>query len=79
MTASYKVNKWGNSLAVRIPAKMAQELDLNENSTLNIFTQDNDKIIIQKCLTLEEKCKLITAKNLNVDTKWNDKSMGNEW
>lgn len=79
MTASYKLNKWGNSLAVRIPTKMAQELNLSENSMLNIFTQNNDKIIIQKRLTLEEKCQRITTKNLNVDSKWSDESVGNEW
>ncbi len=78
MTANYKLNKWGNSLAVRIPIKMAQKLNLNENSTLNIFTQ-NDKIIIQKRLSLEEKCQLITAKNRHIDTKWSDESVGNEW
>lgn len=73
-----KLSKWGNSLAVRIPMKMTQELDLNENSSLVILTQD-DKIIIQKRLSLEDKCKLITAKNLNVDDGWSNESVGNEW
>ena len=73
-----KLSKWGNSLAIRIPMKMAQELDLSENSSLGIFTQD-DKIIIQKPLSLEDKCKLITAKNLNVYDEWSNESVGNEW
>ena len=73
-----KLSKWGNSLAIRIPIKIAQELDLRENSSLGILAQD-DKIIIQKRLSFEDKCKLITAENLNVDDEWSDKSVGNEW
>ena len=72
-----KLSKWGNSLAIRIPTKIAQELDLSENSTLEILAKD-DKIIIQKRLSFEDKCKLITAKNRNVDESW-DESIGNEW
>ena len=72
-----KLSKWGNSLAIRIPIKIAQELDLSENSTLEILAKD-DKIIIQKRLSFEDKCKLITAKNRNVDESW-DESVGNEW
>ena len=72
-----KLSKWGNSLAIRIPTKIAQELDLSENSTLEILAKD-DKIIIQKRLSFEDKCKLITAKNRNVDESW-DESVGNEW
>ena len=72
-----KLSKWGNSLAIRIPIKIAQELDLSENSTLEILAKD-DKIIIQKRLSLAQKCQLITAKNRNVDESW-DESIGNEW
>ena len=72
-----KLSKWGNSLAIRIPIKIAQELDLSENSTLEILAKD-DKIIIQKRLSLAQKCQLITAKNRNVDESW-DESVGNEW
>lgn len=73
-----KLNKWGNSLAIRIPSKILSELDLNENSNLNILTQD-DKIIIQKRLSLEDKCNLINDKNRNIDSAWADDSVGREW
>lgn len=73
-----KLNRWGNSLALRIPSKILVALDLNENSILNIFTQD-DKIIIQKRLSLEDKCNLINDKNRNIDSDWADDSVGKEW
>lgn len=78
MESVAKINKWGNSLAIRIPAKIVSELALNESSKLNILTQD-DKIIIQKRLSLTEKCNLINDKNRNVDSAWANDSVGKEW
>ncbi len=78
MEATTKLNKWGNSLALRIPSKILSKLNLNEHSQLNILTQD-DKIIIQKQLSLEEKCNLISDKNRNIDSAWADDSVGREW
>lgn len=78
MEAVAKLNKWGNSLALRIPSKILAELELNEHSQLNILTQD-DKIIIQKRLSLEDKCNLINDKNRNIDSAWLNDSVGNEW
>ena len=78
MESVVKINKWGNSFAIRIPAKIVSELTLNENSKLNILTQD-DKIIIQKRLSLAEKCNLINDKNRNVDSAWANDSVGKEW
>ena len=78
MEATAKLNKWGNSLAIRIPAKIVSKLALNESSKLNILTQD-DKIIIQKRLSLKEKCNLINDKNRNIDSTWTNDSVGKEW
>ncbi len=78
METTAKLNKWGNSLALRIPSKILSKLNLNENSNLNITTQD-DKIIIQKRLSLEDKCNLISDKNRNIDSAWADDSVGREW
>ena len=36
MTTILSVKKWGNSLAVRIPTVVAQDLGLSENSTIQI-------------------------------------------
>ena len=42
-----KIQKWGNSSGIRIPAKLLNELNLKENDILNITRQD-DKIILEK-------------------------------
>lgn len=73
-----KLNRWGNSLAIRIPSKIVAALNLDENSNLHILIQDN-KIIIQKRLSLKEKCNLINDKNRNIDSDWNNDSVSKEW
>ena len=42
-----KIQKWGNSCGVRIPAQILNELNLKENDTLRI-KKENDKIILEK-------------------------------
>lgn len=66
MERTLKLNRWDNSLAIRIPSKILSALDLDKHSNLQVLTY-NDKIIIQKRLSLEKKCNLI-----------ND-SVGREW
>lgn len=66
MERTLKLNQWDNSLAIRIPSKILSALDLDKHSNLQVLTY-NDKIIIQKRLSLEKKCNLI-----------ND-SVGREW
>ena len=78
METTAKLSKWGDSLAICIPSKVLSELDLDENSSLNILTQD-DKIIIQKRLSLEEKCNRIDDKNRNIDSVWANDRAGDEW
>ena len=42
-----KLRKWGNSLGLRIPAKIAQSIGLNENSTVEII-QSGESLIVKK-------------------------------
>ena len=42
-----KLQKWGNSLGIRIPASVISELKLRENDLLNLKLE-YDKIIIKK-------------------------------
>jgi len=36
MTSISSIKKWGNSLVIRIPSSVAQDLNLSENSTIQI-------------------------------------------
>lgn len=41
------IQKWGNSLAVRIPKAVSEAAHLQENTSVDILVE-NDKIIIQR-------------------------------
>ena len=42
------VSKWGNSLAVRLPAKLVKELGLEEGDALSIEAAENGALTIRK-------------------------------
>jgi len=63
-----KIQKWGHSLALRIPKSMAVELKLEENSPLEIRLED-DRLVIYPVarpeFKLDELLELITPENLH--------------
>lgn len=42
-----ELRKWGNSVGLRIPNKIAQTMNLDENCTIEL-TQSGDSLIIKK-------------------------------
>ena len=40
-----QVSKWGNSLAVRLPAKLVEQLGLKEGDEVEIVASDNGLVI----------------------------------
>ena len=63
-----RVQKWGNSLALRIPKSFAAEAGLRENAPVALSLVDG-KLVIQPLapepLTLEELLKGVTDQNLH--------------
>ncbi|MEO7634910.1 MAG: AbrB/MazE/SpoVT family DNA-binding domain-containing protein [Sphingomicrobium sp.] len=68
-----QVKRWGNSLAVRLPATLAAELGLRENDPVDI-RRDGDGVRIEKVAiddpTLEELLARITPENRHPETDW---------
>lgn len=61
-----RVQKWGNSLAVRIPHVFASEIGFKENSEVEITVLDNQLIVkpvAKPDYTLEELVARITPEN----------------
>ncbi|TVR34736.1 MAG: AbrB/MazE/SpoVT family DNA-binding domain-containing protein [Spirochaetaceae bacterium] len=60
------IQKWGNSLGVRIPGFIAKDLSLEHGSSVEIMEEGN-KIIIQpkKTRGLKEALELITEENIH--------------
>lgn len=41
-----RVSRWGNSLAVRIPARLARQVDLAEGSAVELTVEDKKLVIV---------------------------------
>ena len=56
------VSKWGNSLAIRIPQSIANQMGIQENSSVYLTFKDNC-LCIEKNYSLEELVAMITDEN----------------
>ncbi|SNR69030.1 AbrB/MazE/SpoVT family DNA-binding domain-containing protein [Desulfurobacterium atlanticum] len=75
-----KVQKWGNSLAVRIPSAFAKEIGLCPDTEVELKLEDNKLVIIpNKRRQLEELLKQVTPENLHSEIDWGEKSGEEEW
>ena len=74
-----KVQRWGNSLALRIPKPFAIEAGLDDGESVNISLEDG-KIIIEKptsSYSLEELLDGVTSENIHAEIDLGN-PMGNE-
>jgi antitoxin MazE len=75
-----KVQKWGNSLAVRIPSAFAKEIGLCPDTEVELRLEDNKLVIIpNRKRQLEELLKQITPENVHSEIDWGEKSGKEEW
>jgi antitoxin MazE len=73
------VQKWGNSLAVRIPRPFADEVNLQENSPVDMTVKAGKLVVvpIEPELTLDALVEQITENNRHDEVETGD-SVGNE-
>lgn len=72
-----KVNKWGNSLAIRISKAFALQIGIYENSNVNLSV-DGDRIIISKPkVSLKELMQNVTIENTHASLE-TGKNLGKE-
>ena len=75
-----RLQKWGNSMGIRIPSNLLKSLDLNLNDKIDIKEEDNN-IIISKSkkqnISLKERFDKYNGENLSKEFEW-DEPVGNE-
>ena len=75
-----KVQKWGNSLAVRVPKELARGLHMREGSNV-VLSSEGDALVIRpgktSKVTLIELLKKVDMKNVHGESDWG-KPVGNE-
>lgn len=65
-----RVQKWGNSLAVRIPKPLAEDADVREGTVLNLAVSEGKVVatpVEKKKQTLKQLLAKITRKNLHAE------------
>lgn len=70
MTTATTVQKWGNSLAIRIPKDVAERVAINQGSELELNVVNGREIILvpkKKAPTLEELLARITPENRHTE------------
>jgi antitoxin MazE len=75
------IQKWGNSLAIRIPKNISKDTRVTEGSDVNI-TVENGKIILSpspKEFSLKELLKNITNENIHSEVSTGDHMGGEIW
>lgn len=75
------IQRWGNSLAVRIPKPFALQADLSENSEVNI-SLEGDRIVVTPAVkewNLDELLAGITPRNAHRESSWGDKVGAEAW
>ena len=77
-----KIKKWGNSLALRIPKSLAEQLSLKMNAEVEIQVV-GDQLIIKPLpepeLTLEDLLAQITDENLHDEVETGTAVGGEVW
>lgn len=67
-----RIQKWGNSLALRIPKSFAQEVGLESNAPVDILLEDRKLIVVPEAgsqFSLEELLRQVTEDNLHGEIK----------
>jgi antitoxin MazE len=65
-----RVSKWGNSLAVRIPAEIVEELGLKEGDEVSFKRTGPNKIVIETPMSAEDRIKWLHANTQIKSTGW---------
>ena len=75
-----QVSRWGNSLAVRIPAAVLAQACVEEGSSLEILVEEDGAIVLvaaNKAPTMADLVGAITPENTHTATNWGA-PVGNE-
>lgn len=76
-----KIARWGNSLGIRIPKHIAEQVQLNEGDEIEISTDENRLILIpqKKKYTLEELLDGMTEDHLHSEVDWGESVGTEQW
>ena len=71
------VQKWGNSLGIRIPSSYVKDFNLKNGSSVDIVEEDGKIVIVPKRINLDQLLEKVTEDNLHEPIE-SGKSVGRE-
>ena len=76
-----KVSRWGNSLGIRIPKQLAEEVKLKEGDEITIYRQNNQLVLEpkKKHYTLEQLLDGMNEEHLHEEVDWGKVEGSEEW
>jgi looped-hinge helix DNA binding domain, AbrB family len=63
----FQVQKWGNSLGIRIPKSLALKVGIEEGTEVDLDVEDGHLVIKPKSTTLDEFLSQITPDNVHTE------------
>ena len=81
MRASTQITRWGNSLGLRLPKSVAQEVRIVEGDTVELSVRDGEIIVrpARPSYSLAELVDKITPANRHGETEWGEPEGHEEW
>lgn len=73
-----QIQKWGNSIGVRIPKKIATRLNIGANTIVNLTISNNSLVIDAEISELDRLVDQITASNIHGEILNDDSKVGKE-
>lgn len=75
------IQRWGNSLAIRIPKAFAAQARISENSEVNISVSGNRIVVIpaRREWKLDALVKNITSSNTHQEADWGERTGKESW
>ncbi len=75
------VQKWGNSLAVRIPKNISKDTSVTEGSNIDILVENGNIILspIKKEYSLKELLNNVTIENIHAEISTGEITGGEIW
>jgi len=75
----FQVQKWGNSLGIRIPKSLALKVGLEEGSEVDLDVEDGHLVIKPKTAALDELLAQVTPENLHKEVSTGDPQGRESW
>ena len=75
------IQKWGNSLAVRIPKNISKDTGLSEGSSIDIMVENGNIVLSpgKKEYSLKELLKNVTIENIHSEISTGNQVGGEIW